>query len=182
MRKRIAESLILASFLAIFIFTNRNIASDIKTTETELNIEDTVQVESNKLLHHITFESEQEAIRNEIYYGELEEIAIVVQAEAGNQDELGKRYVADVIFNRIDSKDFPDTALDVIYQINPVQFSTTVDGAMEKAGYEISEEVFQIVLEEAENRTNSDIKYFRTERYSDDGTPAFQHGDHYFSK
>lgn len=181
MRKRIAEIIILASFLAIFIVTDRNSASDIKTTETELNITDTTQVECTKLLKHITLESEQEAIRNEIYYGELEEIALVVQAEAGNQDELGKRYVADVVFNRIDSKDFPDTALDVIYQIEPVQFVTTVDGAMGKAGYTISEDVFQIVLEEAEKRTNSDIIYFKTEGYHECGTPAFEHGDHFFS-
>ena len=181
MRKRIAEIIILASFLAIFTVTNRNTHSDIETTKTELKIEDTVKVECTKILSHTTLESEQEAIRNEIFYGELEEIALVVQAEAGNQDELGKRYVADVILNRIDDKDFPDTALDVIYQIDPVQFATTVDGAMGKAGYTISDEVFQIVLEEYSNRTNSDIIYFKTNGYHSCGKPAFQHGDHYFS-
>lgn len=122
-----------------------------------------------------------EEVRNEVFYGELEEAALIVQAEAGNQDELGKRYVADVILNRVDDSSFPDTVYDVIYQMDPIQFATTVDGTMGKAGYNITEETFQIVLEEYENRTNSEIVYFRTEKYHECGTPAFKHGDHYFS-
>ena len=143
--------------------------------------EDTVLPERYVMLHSTSADDEQEEIRNEIYYGEIEEVALIVQAEAGNQDELGKRYVADVIWNRVDDKDFPDKPLDVIYQIDPVQFATTVDGAIERAGYTVTEEDFQIALEERESRTNSEIIYFRTDRYSDSGTTAFKYGDHYFS-
>ncbi len=145
----------------------------------DLHIEDT-NINYVKISHP-TFEDEQEEIRNEIFYGELEELVILVQAEAGNQDELGKRYIADIVFNRLDDKDFPDSIHDVIYQMNPIQFATTTDGSLEKAGYTVTEETFQIVLDEYFNRTNSDIIYFRTERYHECGTPAFKYGDHYFS-
>ena len=176
----------MATFLTVLIVSNRDtiINQDIVaiSQKTEKTIEPRICDKSNyKVLEHTTFTEEQEDIRNEIFYGELEEVALVVQAEAGNQDELGKRYVADCVFNRVDSVDFPDNIHDVVYQLNPVQFSTTVDGGIEKAAYTITEDVFQIVLEEFETRTNSEIIYFRTGHYSSDGTPAFPYGDHYFS-
>lgn len=160
------------------ICLNKNVQHD---TEILYKAEDTVLPERYVMLHSISADAEIDEIRNEIYYGEIEEVALIVQAEAGNQDELGKRYVADVIWNRVDDTDFPDKPLDVIYQIDPVQFATTVNGAMGKAGYTVTEEDFQIALEERESRTNSEIIYFRTDRYSDSGTPAFKYGDHYFS-
>ncbi len=71
------------------------------------------------MLHSTYDKEEQDDIRNEIFYGELEEVALLVQAEAGNQDELGKRYVADVIWNRVDTDEFPDAVREVIYQMDP---------------------------------------------------------------
>ena len=155
--------------------------SYVKENEQKEQIIDTVTVEKYNLICHSDFNIEQEEIRNEIYYGEIEEVALIIQAESGNQDELGKRYVADVVWNRVDNEDFPDKPLDVIYQIDPIQFATTVNGAMGKAGYTVTDDVFQIALEERENRTNAEIIYFRTDHYSECGHPAFKHGDHYFS-
>ena len=178
--------IILASFLAIIIVTNRNTQSDsnnsIKAQETQKL--STYETHTYFVKKYPTkyFDEGQEEIRNEIFYGELEELVVLVQAEAGNQDELGKRYVADCVLNRVDSKDFPDTIHDVIYQINPVQFATTVDGAIEKAEYTVSEEIFQIVLEEYEHRQNYEMVYFKTDDYHECGTPMFKHGAHYFSK
>lgn len=153
------------------------------TLEAESIAKETQPIEQYKIIETVVpdIQEEQEEIRNEIFYGELEEVALIVQAEAGNQDELGKRYVADAVFNRVDDDDFPDTIYDVIYQMDPIQFATTVNGAMGKAGYTITEDVYQIVLEEYDNRTNSDIIYFRTDKYHECGTPAFKHGEHYFS-
>ena len=175
--KVFVEEIALASFLTVMYIANRNVQTTVEKTSQATIIDTDVQY---KTLTHSEYLIEQEEIRNEIFYGELEEVALVVQAESGNQDELGKRYVADVIWNRVDDKDFPDTPLDVIYQIDPVQFATTVNGAMGKAGYTITEEVFQIALEERESRTNSEIVYFRTDEYGT-GTSAFKYGDHYFS-
>lgn len=99
-------------------------------------------------VEHDTLYSLQEEIRNEVMYGEIELLAQLIEAEAGNQDELGKRYVADVPLNRIDDPDYPDKMEDVIFQKNPVQFSCTVDGNFEKAGWSISAESFRVAYEE----------------------------------
>lgn len=177
--KRIVEIFLLSSFLAIFILTSTNYQVEHKIV-VPAKIIDT-ETQPIKYVEIITLEEQQEEIRNEIYYGELEELALLVQAEAGNQDELGKRYVADCVLNRVEDPDFPDNIHDVIYQTNPTQFSPTTDGGIEKAGYTITEDVFQIVLEEVEQKTNTEVVYFRTQRYSSSGHPAFKHGDHYFS-
>jgi len=179
--KKIFEISSLSLFLAIFIVTSRNYQTKQETVVLAKNIEQTVMPEQVIVCNHLSTEEELEEIRNEIYYGELEELALLVQAEAGNQDELGKRYVADCVLNRVNDPDFPDNIHDVIYQTNPTQFSPTVNGGIEKAGYTITEDVFQIVLEEAEQKTNDTVIYFRTQKYGSSGHPAFKHGDHYFS-
>ena len=177
MKKRIIEMSVLAGFMIVMLSCNKNKPESI--TYNQVFCEKTAEL-PDIIIETESLDEIQNEIRNEIFYGELEEVALIVQAEAGNQDELGKRYVADVIWNRVDDSAFPDSPLDVIYQANPIQFATTVDGAMGKAGYTITEDVFQIVLEEYENRTNPDIIYFRTDRYGS-GTPAFKYGNHYFS-
>lgn len=184
-RKRLIEILCLASFIVIFSITNTNSHCTSENVIQAENIETSITDRHSYFVKkHATkyFDEGQEEIRNEIFYGEIEEAVLVVQAEAGNQDELGKRYVADVIFNRVDSDDFPDTIHDVLYQKEPVQFATVFNGAIDIAAYEVTEDVFRIVLEEYFQRVNSEIIYFRTGKYHDCGTPAFKHGDHYFSK
>lgn len=178
MKKKILEILITACFLAVFIYSNRNIQIEQEIVVPAKYIEPTIIPEVHSI--HVQEEIEEE-IRDEIYYGELELLALLVQAEAGNQDELGKRYVADVVLNRVDSEYFPDTIEEVIYQGNPTQFAVTKNGALEKAGYTITEDVFNIVLEESEKRVNDKIVYFKTNCYHSSGHPAFKHQDHYFS-
>lgn len=175
--KSIAEIIVLAMFLALMLYLNKNVQSDVENLN---QAKDTVAPEHYYIIDTV-IPDEQEEIRNEIFYGELEELAILVQAEAGNQDELGKRYVADCVLNRLDSDKFPDRLHDVIFQLNPIQFSSTIDSNYAKAEWTVTEDCFQIALDEYADRTNSEIKYFRTERYGD-GIPAFKYGDHYFSK
>lgn len=45
----------------------------------------------------------------------------------------------------------------------------------------VKDELVQLVREELENRTDYDVIFFRTERYSDYGVPMFQIEHHYFS-
>ena len=178
--KQIFEITALSSFLAISLITSKDVQlNEEKAVQAE--IIDTVELHNECNYIRQQMIEEQEEILTEIYYGELELVALLVQAEAGNQDELGKRYVADVVFNRVESEDFPDTIEEVIYQKNPTQFAVTTNGELEKASYTITEDVFNIVLEEANERTNSDIIYFRTKKYHKHGKNAFKHKDHYFS-
>lgn len=121
---------------------------------------------------------EGDDIELEMYYDSLELLAICVEAEAGNQGLLGKRLVVDVILNRVDSDIFPDDIVSVITQEN--QFSTYTDGGMEKV-IDPSEETYEAVRMELEQRISYKIVFFSSEGYSKYGIDAFKYKDHYFS-
>ena len=118
-----------------------------------------------------------EDIEEEKYYDSLELMAICIEAEAGNQGLEGKRLVADVILNRVDSPDFPNSITEVITQ--PYHFSSYWNGAMELAVP--TDETFEAVRLELDHRTNSEILYFTAGEWSKYGTKWKQIGDHYFS-
>ena len=108
---------------------------------------------------------------------EIELIALVTMAEAGGECEYGQRLVIDTILNRVDDPHFPDTVHEVVYQKN--QFSSMWNGRVDRCY--VKEELVDLVKEELRNRTNYDVVFFRTERYSDYGVPMFQVEHHYFS-
>lgn len=109
---------------------------------------------------------------------EFELFQRVVFAEAGNQGFFGKQLVADVILNRLASEQFPNTLEGVLMQKN--QFECVATGAI--YCYNLDEESKRAIIAELMlERQNKKILFFRTERFSEYGTPAFQYGDHYFS-
>lgn len=116
----------------------------------------------------------------EMYCDDLELLACIVWAEAGNQDLYGKELVADVILNRVDDPRFPDTIKDVIFQSG--QFSTVRNGALNKAYYNVTQECFDAVVNELQSRNDSEALFFCANGYSLYGSPMYQYGDHYFSK
>lgn len=124
------------------------------------------------------YEMTEEDIREEMYYDSLELLALCVEAEAGNQSLYGKRLVVDVILNRVDDTtgNWPDTIAEVIAQ--PYQFSTYWNGAIDKAVP--SEETFEAVRMELEERINTEILFFTSEGWGDYGTPWEKVEDHYF--
>ena len=119
----------------------------------------------------------EEEIEEEIRFDEMEMIAQLVMAEAGNQDLMGKRYVVDVVLNRVDSDDFPDTVEEVIFQKN--QFSVIENGDFDDAGWTITEECYEAVKMEYEERLNYDILYF-SRGPSKYASNHFKHQDHWF--
>lgn len=123
------------------------------------------------------YDMTDEELAAEEYCDSLELFALCVEAEAGNQGLIGKKYVASVILNRVDDEDFPDNITDVIMQKN--QFSVVLDGRIWEV--EPTEETFQAVREELENRTNYDVLYFTSEGFHPCGKAWKQIGDHYFS-
>lgn len=122
-----------------------------------------------------------EQLLEERELGDMELLSQLVQAEAGNQDLTGKRLVADVVLNRLDDPRFPNTIRDVIFQINPVQFSVTVDGAFEKAAWNMAEDDYLAVELEWKNRMDYGVLYFSSTTDPANGRNAFKHGDHWFS-
>lgn len=116
-------------------------------------------------------------IQEEIELGEKELLAQLIEAEAGNQDKHGKALVADVVLNRVDSDLFPNSIEEVIYQKG--QFGVMTDGAFDKAGYNISQESFQVAAEEydKEVRINETILYFNNTPHRKN---MWKYGDHWF--
>lgn len=158
MRKKF--DLFALSLVVILIFTACSIKKE------ELIIPKTVSsVMQSNSYKHVTDE-------------EIELIALVTMAEAEGECEKGKRLVIDTILNRVDSEHFPNTIHDVIYQ--PYQFSPMWNGRIERC--EVREDICQLVREELKSRTNYDVIFFNSGKYSDYGIPMFQVEHHYFSK
>jgi N-acetylmuramoyl-L-alanine amidase len=129
--------------------------------------------EISKVEEPLDIETEME---NEEFCDSLEILACCVEAEAGNQDLLGKRLVADVILNRVDSPRFPNTIEEVVSQ--KYHFTTFWDGTM--ARIVPSDETFKAVQMELDKRTDSEILFFTAGDYNTYCVPAYRHGDHYF--
>ncbi len=117
-------------------------------------------------------------LAEELYCDSLEMLAVCVQVEAGNQPLAGRRMVADVILNRVDDPDWPDTIAGVITQQG--QFSSYRDGGMDRAT-EPDRLTIRAVQMELEQRGYPGLFYFQTGSYSRYGTPWKKVGDHYFS-
>ena len=108
---------------------------------------------------------------------DMELIAHMTMAEAEGESEYGQRLVIDTILNRVDSNTFPDSVYGVLYQ--PYQFSSIKDGRFARC--HVKKELYELVVEEVQNRTNYDVIFFRTGHYSEYGTPLFKEGAHYFN-
>lgn len=118
-------------------------------------------------------------IAEEDYQADLQLLACLVEAEAGNQDLTGKRLVVDVVLNRVADPRFPDTIAEVIFQ--PGQFGPVSNGALARAYYTVSEDSFKAVSMELEDEIDYSVLYFTAGGYGC-GTPAYQYGAHYFGR
>lgn len=132
------------------------------------NVEDTV-------LEHVNYIAENYEPESPLSESDIELLARAIHAESGNQDEKGKRYVADVVLNRM--RYWNASVHDILYADS--QFSTA-PYLMDSSNTPTEEEL-QIAREESVCQLDYEIYYFRTKYYHSYGTPKFQHGAHYFS-
>lgn len=119
---------------------------------------------------------------------EYESLQRIVEAEAGNQDDIGRILVANVVLNRVKSELYPDNILDNIfrhsgdiYQFQPVKngtyYSVTVSEKTKEcvdralAGEDYSDGALYFTRKTSEN------SWFNTSL-----TLLFVHGAHYFYK
>ena len=126
----------------------------------------------------IATEDSKEQIQEEIRLGELELLAQLVEAEAGNQDFEGKCLVVDVILNRVESDEFPNTISEVIFQEG--QFSVVENGAFEEAAWNMKESDYAAVMCEIEIHTNKEVLYFNNCSKVSGKGEKFKVGDHWF--
>lgn len=91
----------------------------------------------------------------------------IVEAEATGQDVTGKLLVANVILNRVNSEEFPDTVEEVVFQKtgSKYQFSPIRDGRYYKVNIsETTEEAVERALY-GEDESNGAL-YFMARRYA----------------
>ena len=120
-----------------------------KDTQLEQSI---TQEESTAQIYIIELNIETEPFETnpvaETYYDTLssEEIfllEVTIQHEVGNFSKTYKRYVAELIYNRIQSEDFPDTVKEVLFQQG--QFQGIQSWAY--SGIEIDNETREVIYE-----------------------------------
>lgn len=101
-----------------------------------------------------------------------------VFAEAKTEEFEGQVAVAEVILNRVESEDFPDTVEEVIKQDGA--FSSWGNGSVEDAP--LDDECLEAVQDAVNERIFPDsVVYFREGRFHSFGTPYTVIGHHYFS-
>ena len=143
------------------------VEANIETVKLPIIAEDTRPTKEEQIAEAKRIEARQMNVYDEY---EIALMAKVVRAEAGNQNAVGKRLIADVIMNRVDSPLFPNTVEEVIKQKN--QFAIY-------QWYTIDD--LNAVTDEIVDRTDKEILFFKTGDYHNIGEPAYQYGDHYFS-
>ena len=105
-------------------------------------------------------ETEPPEPERELYLTDYERqlMAQLVHSEAGGESYDVKRYIVDVVFNRVDSSLFPNTIEEVIFQRR--QFSVIRNGAFDRAAAHLEEEDWLAVDEECYGRRDYGILYF----------------------
>ena len=126
----------------------------------------------------IATEDTEEQIQEEIRLGEMELLAQLVEAEAGNQCFEGKCLVVDTVLNRVESDEFPDTITEVIFQSGA--FSVTWNGAFEKAAWNMQESDYAAVACEMELHSNKKVIAFNCNKNVAGNGKLFKCGGHWF--
>lgn len=128
--------------------------------------------------------------RMEVSGSEYENLLRIVEAEAGGEDKMGKMLVANVILNRVENEQFPDTVTGVIFQADNgvTQFSPISDGRFYSVT--VSEETKEAVDAALKGEDNSQgALYFAARKAADKNkmqwfdrklTRLFAYGGHEF--
>ena len=131
-------------------------------------------------MRNATFETESTTSEPEsatFAQSDLDLLAALVWAEAGDQDFIGKRIVADCVLNRVRSGAWPGSVEAVIYQ--PGQFSVVANGRLSQGFYNATPECYEAArLALSGDHYDTNVIYFSM-YYCANGVFAYQHGDHF---
>lgn len=159
---------------------------DIKPVE--IAFVDLINVETTSIPIDILILEKERKKKEDFYCGLSEEefnyFCKAVESEAGDQDFLGRCYVADCILNRLDEwrdRYGLETITDVINQRldGDYMFQVVSNGRIHKAVP--TEDTINAVRQELKCRTNTEILSFQMGGYHSFGHKAFKHGTHYFN-
>ncbi len=137
----------------------------------------------------VVYESESEVVCG-LCREEYDLLLRIVEAEAGGEDEEGKLLVANVVLNRVESSEFPDSVSEVILQSSKgvTQFSPVSSGRIWRV--KVSEETVRAVDRALSGEDiSSGALYFAARKIADSDnmkwfdenlTFLFKHGGHEF--
>ncbi|WP_078427768.1 cell wall hydrolase [Alkalihalobacterium alkalinitrilicum] len=115
---------------------------------------------------------------------ELDLLARIVRAEAQTEPFEGKVAVADVVLNRVESPQFPDTIKEVIYE--PRQFQPVANGQVNKPADEESIEAVEAALTDMRNISEDSLFFYNpdiaTSRWLDTRETTVVIGQHVFKE
>lgn len=148
-----------------------NISNDVPT----VNPVDIAENVEDAVIEHASYIAENYVPESPLTDEELDLLARVIHAESGNQDEKGKRLVADTVLNRMTFNNADIRS--IVYADG--QFSTAP--YLYNSDNTPTEDELQIAYEESIEQIDYEVYYFRTGHYHTCGTPAFQWGAHYFN-
>jgi N-acetylmuramoyl-L-alanine amidase len=115
---------------------------------------------------------------------DIDLLARIVRAEAQTEPFEGKVAVADVVINRVESPQFPDTIEDVIYA--PGQFQPVSNGEIYKPADEESIEAVKTALTDQDEIAEDSLFFYNpdiaTNRWLDSRETTVVIGDHVFKK
>lgn len=108
---------------------------------------------------------------------DLDVFARLIDAETGLESVTCQRLVIDTILNRVESNNFPNSIREIMYQDG--QFASISSGSINN--YNARESVKNLIIEEMNEKTNSDVIFFNSGSYSKYGKPLVHIGRLYFS-
>lgn len=141
-------------------------------------------------MHRVNYQVIQKENRIVLDENDYDILCCIVEAEAGGEDYLGKKLVAEVVLNRVESAKFPNTVEEVVFQQEDgvYQFSPVADGRFYRVT--VSEETKQAVDAALSGEDESrGALYFINRKYSSTKalwwfdnrcTPLFFYGGHEF--
>lgn len=133
-----------------------------------------------------------EAKKIKLRTSEIKVLQRIVEAEAGDQDVKGRMLVANVVLNRVKSKQFPDSVKEVVYEHSKscYQFSPVLDGSINRV--KVSKTTKQAVNRVLNGEDESKGALYFVQRniankkslswFDRDLTRLFKHGCHTFYK
>lgn len=156
--------------------------------EAKIEVESETEIEETEEEDEETEEETEEESELTLSPEEYNVLLRIVQAEAGTCDETGKLLVANVILNRMEDEEFPDTVSGVVYQKR--QFSPVMNGSINTC--KVTMETRSAVNRALQGEDPSEgALYFmnrsksssRNVRWFDANLDyLFKHGDHEFFK
>lgn len=107
---------------------------------------------------------------HDISSSEKDLLSRLVEAEAKGESYEGKVAVAEVVLNRVDSPEFPDTITNVVYEVvgDAYAFTPVQNGEIKKPASDEAKSAVEDALSSSEERLNQAVYFYNPEIASDE--------------